>query len=125
MVAQTELCREGMQAIDLSNGRRADDGARFHSAQPMSRDAAEPPKLPRDDPGDPEPILSQPIQRHLGSLLAAVYARNQAELSAVDRFADLLARLDAALGDARERDDAAFQELLMTVIPALRRFGAR
>jgi len=68
-------------------------------------------------------MLSELIRRHLGSLLAAVYAQDQAGRSTADQFTDLLVKLDAALGDARSGDDAAFQGLLMAVIPALRRFA--
>ncbi|MDN3575056.1 sigma-70 family RNA polymerase sigma factor [Methylobacterium longum] len=67
--------------------------------------------------------LTDEIQRHLGSLLAAAYAQNEAELSVTDRFADLLVKLDAALGEAVSRDDAAFKKLLVTIVPVLRRFA--
>lgn len=89
----------------------------------MSPDAAARPQFAEDGLGGPEPVLSEQIQRHLGSLLAVVYARDQAEPSATDRFAALLARLDVALGDARDRNDAAFQGLLLAAIPALSRFA--
>ena len=88
----------------------------------MSTKAAEMPTR-EEGPGESDPVLSEPIRRHLGRLLAAVYARNQAELSATDRFADLLIRLDAALGDVHGRDEVAFQGLLVAVVPALHRFA--
>ncbi|MGH1575496.1 sigma-70 family RNA polymerase sigma factor (plasmid) [Methylobacterium sp. P31] len=70
-----------------------------------------------------EPVLSDEIQRHLGSLLAAAYAQGDAELSATSRFAELLAKLDVALGEAAGRDDAEFKRLLVAIVPALRRFA--
>lgn len=89
----------------------------------MSLDDAARPQSAEDGPGGFECALPEQIRRHLGSLLAAVYAQDQLGPSATDRFADLLTRLDAALGDARDRNDAAFQGLLLAVVPALRRFA--
>ncbi|MCJ2124354.1 sigma-70 family RNA polymerase sigma factor [Methylobacterium sp. J-077] len=70
-----------------------------------------------------EPALSDEIQRHLGSLLATAYAQDIAELSAADRFAELLAKLDTAFEGADDRDAAEFKALLLAVVPALRRFA--
>jgi RNA polymerase sigma-70 factor (ECF subfamily) len=56
-------------------------------------------------------------------LLAAAYAQDVTELSATSRFAELLAKLDVALGEARGRDDAAFKKLLVTAVPVLRCFA--
>ena len=112
-----------MQAVDLSNRRRSDEGARFDLAFPMSPQAVEQPEPPEDVPRESEPMLSEPIRRHLGTLLAAVYAQDHVGLSTTDQFTDLLAKLDAALGDARSGDNAAFQELLVAVVPHLRRFA--
>ncbi|MCJ2136702.1 sigma-70 family RNA polymerase sigma factor, partial [Methylobacterium sp. J-026] len=71
-------------------------------------------------------ILSEPIRRHLGSLIAAVYGledQTDAEASAVERFADLLAKLDADVGAARTRNDTEFQQLLLATAASLRRFA--
>jgi RNA polymerase sigma-70 factor (ECF subfamily) len=43
-------------------------------------------------------------------------------LSAASHFAELLAKLDAALGETGDRGDAEFKRLLVAVLPALRRF---
>ncbi|MCJ2069696.1 sigma-70 family RNA polymerase sigma factor [Methylobacterium sp. J-030] len=85
-----------------------------------SPDDAARPQSAESGPGGFERAISEQIWKHLGSLLAAVYAQDQTGLSATDRIADLLGRLDAALGDARDRNDTAFQGLLL---PALRRFA--
>lgn len=89
----------------------------------MTTDAAELPERADEGPGASEFVLSGQIQRHLGKLLATAYAQDEAELSAVDRFAELLAKLDAALGEAGDRDYAEFKALLVTVVPPLRRFA--
>ena len=68
-------------------------------------------------------ILSEQIRRRLGSLLATAYAQEDAELNAAGRFADLLAKLDRALGEARSRDEAEFRRQILAVIPSLRRFA--
>ncbi|WP_267427567.1 sigma-70 family RNA polymerase sigma factor [Methylobacterium sp. GC_Met_2] len=70
-----------------------------------------------------KPVLSDEIQRHLGSLLAAAYTQDDAELRATGRFVELLAKLDAALGEASARSDTEFKRLLVAVVPALRRFA--
>ncbi|MCJ2051788.1 sigma-70 family RNA polymerase sigma factor [Methylobacterium sp. J-070] len=89
----------------------------------MSTEAAELPERAKEVTGASEPLLSNEIQRHLGNLLVAAYAQDDAELSATSCFADLLAKLDAALGEVASRDDAEFKKLLVTIVPALRRFA--
>ncbi|GJE15165.1 hypothetical protein FOHLNKBM_6243 [Methylobacterium longum] len=89
----------------------------------MSMEAEELPDRTDAVPSQSRSGLTDEIQRHLGSLLAAAYAQNEAELSVTDRFADLLVKLDAALGEAVSRDDAAFKKLLVTIVPVLRRFA--
>lgn len=89
----------------------------------MSTEAAETPEPAEVDAGESARVLPEPIRRHLGTLLADIFAQDQAALSATDRFADVLAKLDAALGDARDRGDAAFQGLLLAAVPGLRRFA--
>jgi RNA polymerase sigma-70 factor (ECF subfamily) len=74
-------------------------------------------------PDRPDPVHSQHIQNHLGALLASVYARESSELDATTRFADLLAKLDAALGQARDGGEVEFRQLLLTATSALRRFA--
>ena len=76
-----------------------------------------------DGSADFGPALSEQIQKHLGGLLAAAYVQDDAELAVQVRFAELLAKLDAALGEAGARSDAEFKKLLITVVPALRRFA--
>lgn len=71
-------------------------------------------------------VLSEPIRLHLGGLIAAAYGlkeQTDAEASAAERFADILAKLDAAVGAARTRDDAAFQRELLSAALPLRRFA--
>jgi RNA polymerase sigma-70 factor (ECF subfamily) len=69
------------------------------------------------------PGLTDDIPRHLGNLLAAAFAQDDTELSATSRFAELLAKLDVAFGEAAGRSDAEVQRLLLAVLPALRRFA--
>jgi RNA polymerase sigma-70 factor (ECF subfamily) len=79
---------------------------------------------PAEDPLDAsQAILSDQIRRRLGSLLATAYAQEDAEQSATEHFADLLAKLDVAFGEARSRDDADFQRQFLAVAPSLRRFA--
>jgi len=79
---------------------------------------------PAEEPLDvPHAVLSEQIRKRLGSLLATAYAQEGAELNAARRFADLLAKLDAALGEARSRDEAEFQRQLLAVAPSLHRFA--
>lgn len=89
----------------------------------MRTEVADLPQRPNKEPGASEFVLPDQIQRHLGSLLAAAYALDDADLSATDRFAELLAKLDAALGARGDRDDAKFKRLILDVVPALRRFA--
>lgn len=68
-------------------------------------------------------MLPQHTQNHLGALLAGVYEREDAKSDTNARFADLLAKLAAALGQVQDRDDAEFHRLLFHVTPGLRRFA--
>ncbi|SDO44952.1 RNA polymerase sigma-70 factor, ECF subfamily [Methylobacterium phyllostachyos] len=68
-------------------------------------------------------VLSDQIWKRLGNLLATAYAQEDAELDAAGHFADLLAKLDIAFGEARSRDEAEFQRQFLTVAPSLRRFA--
>lgn len=79
---------------------------------------------PAEEPSDAfQAVLSEQIRKRLGSLLATAYAQEDAELNAAGRFADLLAKLDVALGEARSRDEAEFQRQLLAVAPSLHRFA--
>ena len=89
----------------------------------MRTEAAELPERADKVPGASEFVLSDQIQRHLGRLLAAAYAQDDAKLSATSCFAELLAKLDVALGETRDRYGAEFKGLLVAVVPALRRFA--
>lgn len=89
----------------------------------MSMEGDELPEHADEVPDQSRPVLSDEIQRHLGSLLAAVYAQGDAEQSAMDRFAELLAKLNAALGGAQGPDDTEFKRLLVGMVPVLRRFA--
>ena len=89
----------------------------------MSMEAAEFPEPADEMTGASEPGLTDEIQRHLGSLLAPAYAQNDAELNATSRFAELLTKLDVALGAAQARDDTELKGLLVAAVPALRRFA--
>lgn len=89
----------------------------------MNRDTNEP-DIPDGAATDPiKPTLSGDVRRHLGSLIAEAYSSDRDEPGTAVRFADLLAKLDVALGRARDREDAGFRRLLLTVAPALRRFA--
>lgn len=77
-----------------------------------------------DDMGDRSAgTISQQVQRYLGTVLAGVYAGEDAGSDAAARFAELLAKLDNALGEAQSRNDAEFRKQLVSVTPALRRFA--
>lgn len=89
----------------------------------MSTEAEELPEYAVTVSNQSEPVLTDKIQRHLGTLLATAYAQDDAELSATSRFAELLAKLDVVLGEVASRDDAAFKKLLVTIVPVLRRFA--
>jgi RNA polymerase sigma-70 factor (ECF subfamily) len=66
--------------------------------------------------------LSLDIQKHLGERLAAVYSQRDAEPS-LAHFADLLARLDAALSEAKGSDELAFRTGLLGATTYLLRFA--
>ncbi|MGU3662314.1 sigma-70 family RNA polymerase sigma factor [Methylobacterium fujisawaense] len=89
----------------------------------MNMAADEPPERDIEVRDQSGPALSEEIQRHLGELLAAAYAQRKAELDTTSRFAELLAKLDAVLGQAGVRDDAEVKSLLLAVLPALHRFA--
>jgi RNA polymerase sigma-70 factor (ECF subfamily) len=112
-----------MLPVDLSNERRPNDAAYFEPPSTMSTGANELPEGAVEAPDQSSPVLTDEIQRHLGNLLATAYALDDVELSATNRFAELLAKLDAALGEAGTRSDAEFKKLLVSVLPALRRFA--
>jgi RNA polymerase sigma-70 factor, ECF subfamily len=67
------------------------------------------------------PTLPGQVQRHLGHLLAAVYAQDSVEPSTQDGFIDVLTRLDCALMQTRNDREAAFQANLLNALPALHR----
>ncbi len=69
------------------------------------------------------PTLPEEIRQHLGRLLASAYDGVNTQPSTIERFADLLARLEATLDEASRRDTAEFQAQLLAVTPALRRFA--
>ena len=99
------------------------DAVQFKVAYAMSTEAKELPKCADAMPDLSAPGLTDEIQRHLGGLLATVYAQDEAELSATSRFAQVLAKLDVAFGEAADRDDAEIKKLLLAAVPALRRFA--
>jgi RNA polymerase sigma-70 factor (ECF subfamily) len=112
-----------MSVVDLPNDWISNDAVRRDAFFTMITAQDDLPEHADDGPAEFGPVLSEQIQKHLGSLLAAAYAQDDAELSATTRFAELLAKLDAALGEAASRNDAEFKKLLAAVIPALRRFA--
>jgi len=68
--------------------------------------------------------LPEAIRTHLGTLLGLTYDQvGPAPGATSDRFADLLARLDAALTRGDDARDAAFRAGLLKVVPALHRFA--
>lgn len=89
----------------------------------MNADADELPEGVVETPHQSTPVLTGEIRKHLGTLLAAAYAQEDADLSASGRFAELLAKLDAALDEAGARNDAEVKRLLVAVVPALHRFA--
>ena len=99
------------------------DAAQFEVASAMSTEAEELPERANAVPSRSKNGLSDEVQKRLGSLLAAAYAQDDAELSATSRFAELLAKLDVAFGEAGDRADAEIKKLLLAVAPALRRFA--
>ncbi|MFC6791373.1 sigma-70 family RNA polymerase sigma factor [Methylobacterium komagatae] len=73
--------------------------------------------------GEAGPALPDSIRRHLGALLRAAYEDAPRE---PDGFADLLSRLDKALGQTGRLgadDEEAFRTGLLASVPALRRFA--
>lgn len=90
--------------------------------RPVSMDTSLPGPVALDL-GRTAPTLSGEVRQHLGRLLAAAYEPPTAEPSALERFADLLARLDATLDEASRRHTAEFQAQLLAIIPTLRRFA--
>ena len=80
----------------------------------------------------PDPVrdsrhgLPDAVRSHLGTLLGRTYDQvGPAPEAASDRFADLLARLDAALtrDEGSGEREAAFRAGLLKVVPALHRFA--
>lgn len=69
------------------------------------------------------PSLPPRVQKHLGALLAGIYTPELVEPGRTNRFADLLAKLELALGQARDRNDLECRQLLLEATPALRRFA--
>jgi RNA polymerase sigma-70 factor (ECF subfamily) len=122
LVALGQLCREGMWTSDLQNEWTGNDVANFELRSTMSM-AADQPKRADEASDQSGPGLTDDIQRHIGNLLAAAYAQDDTELSATSRFAELLAKLDAAFDEAAGRNDAEVKKLLLAVLPALHRFA--
>lgn len=69
------------------------------------------------------PSLPEKSRQHLGKLLADVYMRVDPEPGASDHLARLIAKLDAALEQARDRQEVEFRSLLLSTSSALRRFA--
>ncbi|SEO49604.1 RNA polymerase sigma-70 factor, ECF subfamily [Methylobacterium sp. UNC300MFChir4.1] len=69
------------------------------------------------------PRLPDSVQYHLGHLLAATYAQDNAEPTIADRFAELLRLLDGAFGRAQDGREKAFQASLLALVPNLQRFA--
>ena len=110
-------------AGDLTNGWTSGDVVRLDAGSTMSTEANELPEYADRMLDQSGPALSDAVQRHLGTLLAAAYAQDGADLSATHRFAELLAKLDAAFGAAGDRAEVEFKRLLVGVVPALQRFA--
>lgn len=85
--------------------------------------SAEVPMPIEASPSEPDVFLPEPVQKHLGKLLAQLYAQPAEASATTQRFADLLAKLDAALGTARAKEDGEFQAMMLAAAPALRRFA--
>lgn len=122
VVVVAEPCGEGLRTADLPNAWIPNDDARFEAPSTMSTEGGLPERAGEVTRAS-EPTLSADIQSYLGNLLVAAYAQGDAEPDATSRFAESLAKLDAALGEAHERDVAEFKRLLLAVLPALRRFA--
>lgn len=74
--------------------------------------------------GEVSPALPDSVRRHLGALLRRAY--EETGPGEPDRFADLLARLETAMGRSGglgAADEAAFRTGLLASVPALRRFA--
>lgn len=99
------------------------DEAQFKVVFTMSTEAKEFPERAGAVSSQSTLGLPDKIQRHLGSLLAAAYAQDEAGLSATSRFAEVLAKLDVAFEEAEDRDAAELKALFLAVVPALRRFA--
>ena len=69
------------------------------------------------------PRLPDNVQYHLGRQLAAAYAQDDAAPNLTDRFAELLALLDAAFGQAQAGRETAFKASLLGLVPNLQRFA--
>lgn len=69
------------------------------------------------------PSLPPRIQKHLGALLAGVCTPEIIEPGSTNLFADLLAKLELALGQAHDCNDFECHQLLLAATPALRRFA--
>jgi hypothetical protein len=67
--------------------------------------SAEVPMPIEASPSEPEVFFPEPVQKHLGKLLAQLYAQPAEASATTQRFADLLAKLDTALGTARAKED--------------------
>ena len=79
---------------------------------------------PVEDPSNAShAVLPDQIRKRLCNLLATAYAQEDVGLDAAGHFADLLAKLDVAIGKARSRDEAEFQRQFLAVAPNLRRFA--
>ncbi len=89
----------------------------------MTTEPAEPSNATDGELDRVDLVLSGQVQRHLGALLAGAYSHESIESDTTARFADLISKLDAALGQAQDRNDAEFRENLLAVMPALRRFA--
>jgi RNA polymerase sigma-70 factor (ECF subfamily) len=77
-----------------------------------------------EEVSDPShPSLPMRVQKHLGALLSGVYALEIVESDGPNRFDELLAKLEHALGQARDRSDVECRQLLLAATPALRRFA--
>ncbi|WP_370875587.1 sigma-70 family RNA polymerase sigma factor [Methylobacterium amylolyticum] len=76
-----------------------------------------------DTTEDEGPRLPVEVRQHLGLLLARSYEQTGPGSDATERFADLLGRLVATLDEVQRRDTAEFQDRLLAITPALRRFA--
>jgi RNA polymerase sigma-70 factor (ECF subfamily) len=96
-----------------------------HSQQ-ASMNSTEPPSVTDASEGvsaPSSPSLPMRVQKHLGALLTGIYSLETVEPGRTNRFDDLLAKLEHALGQARDRNDVECRQLLLAAAPALRRFA--